>query len=323
MSLVVLRIMGLALALFAAPAPAAIAREAWRLEVEPTSPVLGQPLEVTALLEVPLDLADAPDALGAEREVRTALRARAEELAFDEELLEPAWVVLDEGPILIERSGVEGSPGLVVRRTWSLVLLEAGEADLPLPWTGEELGAAGARIEVAGLLGEGEDAPRPGPGFLELPDLAVEAEESALRTWLPLTGVLGGSLALAILGLVARRRRRARDTGPTGPTPAERLAALAPLAEPTAGAAERELCEAHFELTAALRAGLDARRPDRARVGLTDAEWAAALPADLAEAAELLRDCAPIKYAGEPASPWALGERLERARALLARGGSA
>ena len=288
------------------------------VRVDPGPHELGRPLTLTVEAAAPLDLAAAPDPLAAERAARADLRRRVEGLELDSEALEPAWVLVDAGPATILRiPGDEAAPRLVATRTWRLVLLEPGAATVPLPRAPEgaersEVAPVAPVVTVAGLLGEAEDAPRPGPGFLPLPDLAPEPADGGSRV-LPLA--LGGAAVLAAGALVLRRRRTA-PVGPVGPTPAARLAALEPLAAAGSGADPEALRDAHFELTAALRAGLGDDRPGR-----TDEEFAAALPAARAAAGELLAACHDVKYAGAPASPWALAERLEVARAELAAGG--
>jgi hypothetical protein len=323
----------LAAAVLGLLAPAASAAGDLRLEL-PAGPLeLGQPFELRLRAEQELPHSgDGPmELLAQERRARLELRRQVEALELAEELLEPGWALLAASPTTIRREAeAPGLPDhldgpaeagrLVASRSWTLAALEAPASPLPIPadWPLAE-GSRDLQLEVTGLLGPDEDSARPPSGFLPLPDLEVEQPAAGLDG--PVL-VAAGALTLGLLaGLVGllRRRGSSGQAGERRPEPAERLAALRPLAEPGAGASPEELREAHFELTALVRCALE---PDLsgglAGPGATDAEWAAALPERLAPAGALLEGCAEVKYGGRPASAWALAERLAQAEQLLA-----
>ncbi|MDF1797640.1 MAG: hypothetical protein P1V81_00560 [Planctomycetota bacterium] len=281
---------------------------------------LGEPfaLHLRAFGEVPAPSASEDDVLVLERQARTELRARTEAFALDAEQLEPTFAVLEESPVVITREATELGARLVAERSWRLVALEPGSFDMPLPVGTAPLAPDGRRLVVGGVLGEDEDVARPAAGFLEVPEL--EAPGSGARwSTVQLAAVgIGTSGVLAGAVLLLARRRRASSLTQT--PPAERLERLAALAVVGSGATPAELTAAHYGLTAILRRGLvGVHRLGRSRIArsLTDAEWAAGLPPELADAGALFEDCARVKYAGEAPTAWALSERLGRARRLL------
>jgi hypothetical protein len=128
-------------------------------------------------------------------------------------------------------------------------------------------------------------------------------------------------LAGAGAALLAWRRRGRR---PARTPPASALERLAELERGLEGERGRQGC---FELTRLLRAAADGARA-RDRSGLTDEEWLAELSASrelsgaVPELTAVFERAARVKYAGEPASPWALQETFQRARTALAAVGA-
>ena len=135
-----------------------------------------------------------------------------------------------------------------------------------------------------------------------------------------------GLAGLAALALWLRKRSgAARAEGARPATPLQRLAAIEPRGLSDPG----EVQAAYFQITAAVREGIDARLgADRAgrtgRAGLTDDEWVAALAEsdslsaeDLDLLADLLGSCAAVKYGGARPTHWAVEEVLGRARSFL------
>lgn len=267
----------------------------WR--VAPASVEVGQPFELVLELE----------------------HARGEAVTE----LVPGELALDDSWLVLERRAPRGEvAGERVRTTlvWSVASLEPGPRSLTEALAGFALGeavtriqAGDARLEVRGVLAEGEDAPRPMTGFEG--ELGPAPREGWSRWQLALAL---GTLLAALAGglLLARRRRRAAPV--PQPTSAERLAALA--AQAAAGAA-REGC---YDLTRLLREHVDRlRRSERA--ALTDEEWLdelAAAPdvprAALEDLRRVFARAARVKYAGEAPSPWALDELFGEARRALA-----
>jgi len=263
----------------------------------PASVEVGEPFALVLELTHPATLSGAALGTGA--------------LALDE-----SWVVLAESPARTE----PGAEGLVrTRRTWTVASLEpgtrslsdaAGAFGLPAEVTRIQLG--GAQVTVAGVLGEGEDEPRPLREFPAdfVPEPPADAGPS-LGAWIALGLLLVGGGAL-----LAWRARR----GPAPaaePVPLERLRALQTELATGDG---RASC---YALTGLLREATDRSR--RApRPGLSDEEWLAEVVAShdvpaavVAELEAVLARTSEVKYAGGKPTPWALEEIFTRARAAL------
>ena len=224
------------------------------------------------------------------------------------------WVVLSEDGAVTLRDEAAGAGTTRVR--WTVCALEPMEDALPalmavLPDDSVQapyVEPGGGGIDVLGVLGPDEDTARAPRGFRE----DAPPAESAPWWLLALAG-----LPLAALALWLARRRSTPVQEAQGPDPLERLAAI----EPGALTSSDEIRAAHYEITAAVRAGLDARQ-GVARDGLTDEEWVAAVePAGGARREaleELFTACAAVKYAGARPTHWAIAETVERARAVRA-----
>jgi len=273
-------------------------RARWRCE--PEAVAVGEPFALVLELEHPAELS-------------------ARELAAGALSLDGAWVVLGEEP-LASTPLPDGT--LRSRRAWSVAALEPGEhaladalSSFALSERVTRIQVGEAKVSVSGLLEKDEDAPRP---LREFPDgFADESEGAAAgltRWWFAALGLVLAAGA----GLMLWLRTRARRTAVAAPLgPHEVLERLARDLEDGRG---RERC---YELTRLLRATTDAaRRKDRS--GLTDEEWLAELGASLEvprgavqELERVFQRAWRVKYAGEPATPWALGELFEQARAAL------
>lgn len=269
----------------------------WRCE--PSEVELGQPFELV------LELEHAASSAGAE-------------LVVGELVLDESWVLLGEEPV---RSARAGEGRLATRRAWRVASLEPGTRSLgealsrfALPEAVTRIQVGAAEVRVRGVLAEGEDAPR---ALREFPEGFADGTDAAdgARGWIYGLGAL--ALLGAGAGWLVRRRRRRAGLAPAPATPLERLAELERELE---GARARDGC---FELTRLLRGATDGVRA-RDGSGLTDEEWLAeleasrALPAARAELAQVFARAARVKYAGEPATPWALQETFAHARRALA-----
>ncbi len=269
----------------------------WRCE--PSEVELGQPFALVLELVHPAALVGA-------------------ELAAGELELDESWVVLGAEPVHSEPSAGAGQS---TRRAWRVASLEPGTRSLGAALSGFALSERVTRIQVGeaevrvrGVLAEGEDAPRP---LREFPAGFAGGDDDVAGA--PPGAWLLGALVPFVLGAawILSRRRARRVAAPSHATALERLAEL-----------ERGLSDEHaragcFELTRLLRGAADGARA-RDRSGLTDEEWLAELqaarelPAAADELAAVLARAARVKYAGEPATPWALQETFQRARAALA-----
>ena len=286
----------LLLAALGAPAPQTSAR--WRCQ--PAEVALGEPFALVLELEHP--------------SVYSGGELAAGELTLDE-----SWVVLSEAPA---ESTVLPDGRAATRRTWRVASLEPGERSLSDALSGFALSGAVERIQVGdahvgvrGVLAEGEDAPRPMREFPE--GFAGEGRAEGASGWIvwTLTGVL---LAGTLASVVVWRRLRRRAVASVRVTPLERLGELERELE---GERARAGC---FELTRLLREAADGAR-QRSRAGLTDEEWLAELSASaelpreaVSELGAVFERAGRVKYAGEPATPWALQETFARARSALA-----
>ncbi|MEW6072096.1 MAG: VWA domain-containing protein [Planctomycetota bacterium] len=255
-------------------------------------------VEVGEPFELAIEAAHAPGAGGAE-------------LAAGEPVLDDSWVLLATRLEAGERA---------TRRIFAIASLEAGEREIVVaglaPGEGRPTTAERVPVSVAGVLGDGEDAPRPLRGFPAGFGAGEEEGRGSARTLVALG-------AGAVLGALAwrRRARSVRAALPRDPlVQLEDLRAAAAVAAADGGRTR----EQHFALTALLREAADLRL-SRDRRGRTDAEWLAELAADPALApaarealAAALAACERVKYGGETPSPWALAATFEHARTALA-----
>jgi hypothetical protein len=237
------------------------------------------------------------------------------------EALGDAWISLGTGgaATLPDADG-----GATTRLVWTVCALEPLEAALPAVVVSvdggapESVSAGGDALTVVGVLAEGEDAARPARGFRDAPPV-----ERGLPWWV---WVVGAAVLLALVALLPVWRRRAPAPVAGLPTPLERLAAVeaTSLEEPEAVQA------AYYEITAALRAGVDQRlNQSPTECGaLTDDEWLEAVAVQLPEAeydlvADVLRGSEAVKYGSVRPTHWGVNETLERVRSVLTTSGSA
>lgn len=274
-----------------------------RLEVDPAAVDLGQPARVSLVVEHP-----------------SAVRVR---LADPGLVPGDAWVLFDEGgPSTRPAPGEDGQSE--TRWTWSLAALEPGTPALPevsveYDWAGvpRRLVAETAQVEVHGLLADGETGPRPPRGFREVPEPPPPPARTAARV--ALVVALLAALSWFARRWLARRRRRAL-AAPPEPPPAEVLAGLS---EPEPGDHEAA-ARLHDQIARELRRVGAQLLADELAAGWTSAEWVRALEAKgcvaessrLSELAELLDACDRARFGFETPTPFALRERLERAREL-------
>jgi hypothetical protein len=263
--------------------------------VAPATVEVGQPLQVELVVEHPAD-------------------TRVELLP---ELLGDEWVFLGaSGAATLPRA--DGSAA--TRLTWTVCALEPLDGALPAVVASLDGGPpaalpveGGAGVTAVGVLAPDEDTARPPRGFRDLP-----AHEPGVPGWVWLLAAALLALAAVVGFLVVRRRAPPALDVP--PTPLERLAAIRSdaLEEPQAVQA------AYYEITAALRTGVDQRlgRAPAEYVALTDEEWLAITAGELPDAeheliADLLRGAAQVKYGSVRPTHWGVNETLQRARAAL------
>ncbi len=242
--------------------------------------------------------------------------ATVEGLDADALVLDDSWIVF--GSRREPARAVEASPGRErTRRTWELASLDPGERVLPalgvtvdgrpVPPPEEP-----ARVTVRGVLGEGEDAPRPLRSF---PDpFGTGLPQAASGFVWPLAA---GALVLVALAYATWRARPKRAAVPPPPTTQERFARAKAVRHEDADA----LLVAVFELSDIVRSAFDeALEGGYERRALTDGEWldAAQLPAETGtRMAAFLERCGRVKYAGETPTSWAFDELVNEAGALL------
>jgi hypothetical protein len=281
---------------------AAIGDPVATLAFEPVAAEVGQPVVATLAVEHDADT-----------------RPELPDLA---EGLDDSWVVLSSLGVVADPVP-DGAQRATTTARWEIAALEPGARELPSleVSAGAALAtAAPAVLQVTGLLGEGEDEPRPLPAFRPAPDWG--APETGRSWWVHAAGaaVLAALLAAAF---AVRRARRAAPP-PWGPSPFERAVALA-AGPPTDPA---ELRAAHFEVAALVRGAVDGRlgRDGAAR---SDEEWLAGLDSELAragadpalasDAAALLERCTAVRWAGRAPSSFGARETFEGARDLIER----
>ena len=242
--------------------------------------------------------------------------------------LDDSWVVLN-----LVRHPSEPDPAdtarRITRRVWTVASLEPGErrlAESLTPLVADErirsVDVGAAMVEVVGLLGPGEDAPRPLRGF---PPGFGSGPETAASPWRWAALALAALLWAAVGAWVWRwlRRSRARR-GASGPAPLERLELLGDERPGDVDALRRQ----HYELTQLVRDAMDQRLGSEL-AGLTDAEWMRAvqarpnLPAGLkTELAAVLERAEAVKYGRAIPTSWAVDETLGHARRALEHAGA-
>ena len=264
---------------------------------------LGEPFELTVLLHHDAGLRPEllPDAVGEGFVVLEELDVATTDDPVERglEVTEFRWSV-----VALEPTDSERGPALPT------LMAALPDGSLEAPFVAPE--ARGP--QVVGLLAPDEAEARPPHGFRDAPAAAAGS------SWLPTA--VGALVAGLVSGLVAFRSRRRKVPAPADePSPLERLSSIDPRAADGAGARA-----AYYELTAAVREGIDARTGSDRR-GLTDPEWLAALdgaPGVSSEErgllGELLETSAAVKYGGRVPTHWALEEALSRARGLLRTG---
>ncbi len=236
--------------------------------------------------------------------------------------LDASWVIFgrEVRPTVADPS----DPSRRISRTvLSIASLEPGARSLGLALTSafhdgrfESIDASHAFLEVASVLAEDEDAPRPLRGLPGDFGRAQGESSSPGFPWLATLGLLF-PVALGAFLLWRSRKKRLR----AGPA-VDPLACLESWA-PVRGLPARELRERSFELSRFVRRTVDGRL-SRARDGRTDEEWLAELQGSGLLAEPLIRELAlffarteAIKYAGVEPSEWAQAELLAGARRAL------
>ena len=276
----------------AAPQEAAPQESGARWRVEPARVAIGQPC--TWRLE--LDHAAQRRPLVAEVDLE----------------LDRSWLVV-EGPRRVTRDAGQGRALTELR--WTVLSLEPGERALPALEVflddGTGLAPNPAALVVEGELAQGEDGPRPMPGFH-----ALQERTSPVRPR-HLLWTLAALLAGAAGWVALTRSRRDRD-GPE-PSPLERFGRL----DRDPGQDPEALRPLMVELSRLLRRAGE-ERLDAPRPAATDEEWIATLraagrhPARLVDDLEvLLADCAAVKFAGARPTRFAVQDTLERAETTL------
>lgn len=248
------------------------------------------------------------------------------ELGTDELALDGSWVVLDharQAPVADPETG-----RMTTRRSWRLASLEPGQRSLSevvsalvLDERVESVDAAETNVEVVGVLGPDEDAPRPLRGF---PPGFGQEPESILSPWRWAALVAALLFWSGVLFLVWRRLRARRAPRDVGVDPLARLESLRAGSQDSALASPVAARALHYELTSLLRHATD-EHLGVARDGLTDEEWLAVIQASGRISAEVAQEMSrvferaeAVKYAGSAPSTWAIGETFDQARRSLA-----
>jgi hypothetical protein len=268
-----------------------------RLEIEPASAEIGEPVRWTLVVEHP-------------SRAKFAL---------------PDWKELPREWALVETLGVRrdadanNSDRTITRASWRLMPLDAGDVAVPeIKLDVEEGGehqlvaVTTPKLAVSHALQEGEDAPRASKGFRPAP---------IVPSW-SLRGIasaLGVLLVLAVAAFVVWKRSKKGPIAVAVATPLERLAELARRAQAEPEAAR----EVVFALTATVRDAVDAFCAEP-RPSAPDALWMARVendervPAGVRSVAKrLLADAERVKYAQESPTRFALDAALEDARNAL------
>lgn len=261
------------------------------LSVEPAEARIGEPLAWT---------------LRATHDRGRRVLARDLDLALDD-----SWVVV-EGPAARARRLASGETLTEVR--WTVLSLEpraSHVAALEVPFDVGPAGSVeGEPFTVLGELAEGEDAPRPLPGFHTVEERTGPVRPRHLGAGAALFAVLAGGWLFA---------RRGRARAEPEPTELERFAGL----DRTGRDDPARVRALMYELSALLRIAAE-RRLGESLAARSDEEWVAAarasgrLPDALVDELErVLAECAAVKYAGARPTRFAVDDVLRRAEALL------
>jgi hypothetical protein len=266
-----------------------------RLECEPASAAIGEPVEWTLTVEHPASI--------------------AVKLPEKDPLPDDSWVSLGDRRVMHE-AAAGGEERTRVR--WRVMSLAAGSRALPeIEVDYDEDGSAHTVrtapqvLDVRGELAADEDAPRPMKGFRPPPPGA----EGALH-WPWIAALMIGVFAIAIW--IFRRSRR-KPAPILAATPLDRLAEL----EREIAADAENLRRVAFGVSTLLRGAIDdfLREP---RPGLTDIDWIARIENDervplgvRKSTARLLGDFEPVKYALRVPTRFAVDEILRDARGAL------
>ncbi|MBL8858922.1 MAG: DUF4381 family protein [Planctomycetes bacterium] len=268
------------------------------LESQPTAAQIGQPFELTIVVEHP-----------------TAAKVKLPEPTA----LPRSFAFIDDLGTRRQIDTIDPST-TITRATWRVMALEGGEIALPpldvqLDTGGlaEILRAEGPKVAIDHALHDGEDAPRPARGFRDTPTVGISVWPSALVLLLAV-----GLPALLITAWFVRRRRRPAPAPRIAP--AERLAELERRAE-----AEPESARAvTYALTALLRSTID-EHAGESRAAMIDADWVRAISADERVPGEarriavaLLSNAESVKYAGDTPSVLGLRDSFHQVRSALA-----
>lgn len=248
------------------------------------------------------------DELRFEARLRLPDGARPVYAAWPEDPLAP-WVPLGEPSLVVAR--IDG-PEDEWTATFGAMPLKGGLLESPpvaLELGGGALPLAAARVEVEGVLAEGEDAPR----TLFQPPQRFDA--SASSAGLPL--VVWGWLALPpLVAACFWWRRRSSRTALAGAeqSPLERVAAL----EARWKHDRSEGRESLHGLCALVRAAHDARA-GVARAAMGGMDWADAVEAEgAADAAAFVRRIEPLRWCCDAVPPELVQARFDEARRILA-----
>ncbi len=261
-----------------------------RLDIEPTTADIGQP--VTLIL--------------------TAEHVPSFEVELPKSVLpDDSWMLYEDAKkVTLPHPNRDGMSLTVVR--WEIASLDSGERAIEFPdvrWSdGNSAGLTeveAPKLNVYATLVEGEDEARPALMFRE-PTFA----EPRIRNWPWVVGALAGVVLLAVL---LRFKRKAKPTEKLALSPRESLAAL----ESRSG--ELGIRATYFELSRLVRSALDEGGTDCA--GLTDEEWLAVRETDARSSKEecealaaLFERCQEVKYAQAEPTRWALEEALATAQ---------
>ena len=245
----------------------------------------------------------------------TKVRLSADALRADESWVHLGWHGAQAELVSWTEIDANDPSRATTRARWKICSLEPGSRELPqveikigADGIAQMIAAGEARLEVRGVLADGEDAPRPPKEFRPVPGEPV----SASWPW-----IVGVGLAVVALALLALRRPKAKAAAQPRPTPLQRLQAL----EMRELDRPETVQEVFYELTHSVRVALDLRAA-RDRSGLTDVEWVASAGAELAPESrsaleELFSECAEVKYGTARPTQWAVRDALAKARAIV------
>lgn len=276
------------------------------------SPQLGNTVRIDLAIEAaPVVVGDAFDV------TVTVHHAQGASVELGTSDFDYSWVVFDRGGS-VTRAADDGL-GAITTQHLTLASLEAEARELPVPAVLDASGKGIAvevgtvpTLEVAGVLGTEEDAPRPIIGFLETPP----EPEGLPLAWAALPLIV----ILALAAWFMHRRREPGEDEPPRATPEQRLAALE--ARKLDDSDDAGLgAQVHRELTHLVREYFDLRA-ETSRVSATDEEWLELAGDQLSDEqrtrlADLFLESRAVKYGGARPTHWALKESIAAARAVL------